>query len=61
MKTIQYNEIGLLNQRRYRDKITDRDERLMPISEEQSCEQKLRIFYEWVVYLRILVERDFQA
>lgn len=61
MKTTQYYEIEMLNQKRYRDEFTDRHQEMMPASGDQSCQQKLCIFYEWVAYLRNLVERDFQA
>lgn len=61
MRTTQYYEIEMLNQKRYRGEIAYREEKLMLTLGEHSCEQKLRIFYEWVVSIRNLVERDLRA
>lgn len=59
MKSQNIYEIEMLNGKPYRVEIAYIDEKMMLKLIGQISNQKLDIFYEWVVSIRNLVDKDF--
>jgi len=62
MKSLHVYEIKMMDGTRCRGEIAYRDEKMVVIMlRQRTSEQKLRIFYEWVVSIRNLVDKDLRA